>query len=111
LSKLRTNGMGRHRVQNLTRRQSYDIVSLCERSQVLRWESHHCRYAARASSGLAVFDCSIMNASTVSVWDTGLPGLLPLGKAGLPQCWAGGDHLCRLHRLCCHSSATVVQQW
>ena len=77
--------MGRHQVQNLTRRQSYDIVSPCERSQVLRCESHHCRYAARASPGLAVFDCSIMNASAVSVWDTGLPGLLPLGKDGGPR--------------------------
>lgn len=52
------------------------------------------RYAARASSGLAVFDCPVMNASAVLAWDTGLPSLLTLRKDGLPECRAGGDHLC-----------------
>jgi cold shock CspA family protein len=46
------------------------------------------------------------NASAVSAWDTGLPGLLTLGKDGLPKCWAGGDHLYRLYR----NSATIAPQ-
>jgi hypothetical protein len=76
LSKLERMTWAGTRLQNLTREQSYDIVNPCEHSHVLRRESHHCRYAARASSGLAVFDCPVMNASAVSAWDTGLLGLL-----------------------------------
>ena len=102
------------RLENLTREPSYDIVNPREHSQVLRRESHYGRYAARASSGLAVFDCPVMNASAVSAWDAGLPALLTLIKDGLPECQVGSDHLQRLYR---NSSATVVisaqavQQW
>jgi hypothetical protein len=111
LSKLERMTWAGTRLQNLTREQSYDIVNPREHSQVLRRESHYCRYAARASSGLAVLDCPVMNASAVSAWDTSLPGLLTLRKDGLPECRAGGDHLYRLYRLCRNSGATVVQQW
>ena len=42
-----------------------------------------CKYTARASSGLAVFDCAVMNASAVSAWDTGFTRSFdPLEKTG-----------------------------
>jgi hypothetical protein len=74
LSKLGTNDIGSTRLQNLTREPSYDIVNSREHSQVLRRESHYCRYAARISFGLAVFDCPPFLRMRMPQWSQ--PGIL-----------------------------------